>query len=134
MRDLLFIYNPNSGKGMIKKYLDEIIDIFENEGFRTTIYRTKAPLDGKTYVKDNGERYEFVVCSGGDGTLSETVSGVMEIEEGKRPKIGFIPTGSTNDTSKSYNLPSSVHEKNGHVGDGAVPCVVLFLSSILPES
>lgn len=110
MKKLLFIYNPNSGKGIIKDCLDEILDIFGKEGYITTVYRTKAPLDGKQFVRANGADYELVVCSGGDGTLSEIVSGVMGIEPDKRPKIGFIPTGSTNDTGRSYFLPKDTKE------------------------
>ena len=110
MKKLLFVYNPNSGKGIIKNCLDEIIDIFESEDYSATIHRTKARLDGRDFVSRHGRDYDLVVCSGGDGTLSEIVSGIMDIEEESRPTIGFIPTGSTNDTGKSYYLPKNVRE------------------------
>ena len=55
-----------------------------------------------------GAAYDLVVCSGGDGTLSEVLDGVMTIDEKRRPKIGYIPAGSTNDYAYSLGLPSQM--------------------------
>ena len=43
----------------------------------------------------DGEKYNLIVCSGGDGTLNETLSGIMEA--GLDIPLGYIPAGSTND-------------------------------------
>ena len=110
MGQTLFVYNPNAGKGKIAAHLDEVVGILEKDGSSIEVYRTKAPLDGKNYVASNIERFDKVVCSGGDGTLSEIVSAVMEVSPEKRVPIGFIPTGSTNDTGKSYGLPPDIKE------------------------
>ncbi len=108
MRKVLFVYNPNAGKGRILHHLDEVVQIFEQEGFQVALYRTKGPLDGKREVMENIDVFERIVCAGGDGTLSEIVSAMMELPEDKRKPIGFIPTGSTNDTGKSYHIPGQV--------------------------
>lgn len=105
MKDLYFIYNPNSGRGKIKEHIEPIVKVFNEEGFNVTTYATKGPKDATIQVKENAIKYDRVVCSGGDGTLSEVVSGMMQLPKEQRVPIGFIPTGSTNDTSKSYNLP-----------------------------
>ena len=55
-----------------------------------------------------GASYDLVVCSGGDGTLSEVLDGVMTIDEKRRPKIGYIPAASTNDYAYSLGLPSQM--------------------------
>ena len=44
----------------------------------------------------------MLVCSGGDGTLNEVVTGVMKLNH--KPVIGYIPSGSTNDFGKSIGL------------------------------
>ena len=108
MKKVLFVYNPNAGKGRIMQHLDEVVDIFEQAGFQVALYRTKAPLDGKREVIENIDVFDRIVCAGGDGTLSETVSAMMELPEEKRIPIGFIPMGSTNDTGKSYHIPGQV--------------------------
>ena len=110
MRKILFVYNPNAGKGRILHHLDEVVNIFEQEGFQVALYRTKGPLDGKREVQENIDVFDRIVCAGGDGTLSEIVSAMMELPEEKRKPIGFIPTGSTNDTGKSYHIPGQVTE------------------------
>ena len=45
---------------------------------------------------------DLVVCSGGDGTLDEVVSGLMEVDQ--RVPIGYIPAGSTNDFANSLSI------------------------------
>ena len=120
MKKVLFVYNPNAGKGRILHHLDEVVDIFEQEGFQVALYRTKGPLDGKREIMENIDVFDRVVCAGGDGTLSETVSAMMELPEEKRLPIGFIPMGSTNDTGKSYHIPGQVTEAL-KVAAGGVP-------------
>ena len=46
---------------------------------------------------------DLIVCSGGDGTLDEVVTGM--IQSGFRTSIGYIPAGSTNDFGGSISLP-----------------------------
>lgn len=108
MKKVLFIYNPNAGKGKILHHLNEIRAVFEDEGDEITLYKTKAPLDGKREIIEHAHMYDLIVCAGGDGTLSETVSAMMALKEEDRKTIGYIPTGSTNDTGKSFGLPRDI--------------------------
>ena len=87
-RKLLFIFNAKSGKARIKNYLADIIDIFVKEGYRVEAYPTQSAGDAKKKVKELGKNFSLVVCSGGDGTLNEVISGVMDID--KEPVIGYI--------------------------------------------
>lgn len=107
-KDILFIYNPNSGKGKITMRLHEIREILQAAGGRVDVYGTKAPLDAMNKVQAEANRYGMVVCGGGDGTLSEVVSGMMHLQE--RVPIGFIPAGSTNDTRSGFGLPKNILE------------------------
>lgn len=49
---------------------------------------------------------DLIVCSGGDGTLNETISGMMELEA--MPQLGYIPAGSTNDFASSLKVPKQM--------------------------
>lgn len=111
MKDLLFIYNPFSGKGMIKEYLSDIIDLFVKAGFQVGIYPTQGKLDAKEHVIHCSSHYDMIICSGGDGTLNEVISGIMELKE--RPVLGYIPAGSTNDFATSIRLPKDMKEAAG---------------------
>ncbi len=110
MKELYFVYNPYSGKGKVKEHVEEIVDVFKGEGYNVTVYETKCPKDAMNKVRENASNFDRVVCSGGDGTLSEVVAGMMSIPKVNRVPIGFIPTGSTNDTGKSYNFPTNFLE------------------------
>ena len=94
-KKLLFIFNPKSGKGLIKEHLVNIVDIMTKAGYKITIYPTQCQGDAIKKVRKNAKKYDLVVCSGGDGTLDEVVTG-MEQSEVNVP-IGYIPAGSTND-------------------------------------
>ena len=107
-KKLLFVFNPYSGKGQIKNKLLGIVDQFVKSGYEVTIYPTQAPQDAMELVKERAGEYELVVCSGGDGTLDETVTGMMKREH-KIP-IGYIPAGSTNDFASSLNIPKDMEQ------------------------
>ena len=101
---MLFVFNPNSGKAQIKNQLMKIIQVFSKAGYEITVYPTKAPLDGYQHILDNEGRYDVITCSGGDGTLNETVAAVLKYK-GEKPPIGYIPSGTTNDFAASLGIP-----------------------------
>ena len=98
-KKLLFVFNPKSGKGLIKEHLVNIVDIMTKAGYEITIYPTQCQGDAIKKVRKNAKKYDLVVCSGGDGTLDEVVTG-MEQSDVNVP-IGYIPAGSTNDFGKT---------------------------------
>ena len=77
-RKLLFILNPLSGKAQIKNHLIEILDLFTKNGYEVTVHPTQCGGDARYVVAARGNEYNLVVCSGGDGTLDEVVTGVMQ--------------------------------------------------------
>lgn len=108
MGNMLFVVNPRSGKAHIKNRLLGILDRFIKVGWEVQIHLTQAPKDAVRVVKERGGQMDMVVCSGGDGTLSETIAGMMEIED--KPVLGYIPSGSTNDFASSLRISSNVSE------------------------
>ncbi len=107
-KKMLFVYNPRAGKAQIKGKLSDILEIFEAGGYEVTVRPTLRRGDGTAYVKDREPGYDMVVCSGGDGTLDEVVTGV--VESGIQIPIGYIPAGSTNDFGGSLNLPKNMKQ------------------------
>ncbi len=108
MKKLLFVYNPHAGKAQITDQLSAIIDTFTKNGFLVTARPTQARGDGLEVVKTMGMDYDLIACSGGDGTLCETVSGLMSIPPQSRPPIGYIPAGSTNDFASTLGIPKEM--------------------------
>lgn len=107
MKKLLFIFNPWSGKARVKDHLFEISDEFTKAGYLVTTYPTQRMLDCYNFIKSNGNNYDIIVSSGGDGTLNETVAGVLD-GNCDNVLLGYIPTGSTNDFATSLLIPKTV--------------------------
>lgn len=103
MKKMLFIFNPISGKARIQFKLYEIVRFYTDHGYVVTIYPTSSIGDGYSFVKNLDEAYELIVCSGGDGTLNEIVSAMMDA--GIHATLGYIPSGSTNDFGRSVGIP-----------------------------
>ena len=109
MKRLLFIYNPHAGKELLKPKLADVIDIFVKAGYEVVAYPTQAYRDAyKKIKKYDSNEYDLVVCSGGDGTLDEVVTGMM-MRENKTP-IGYIPAGTTNDFASSLHISKNMLE------------------------
>ena len=105
-KKLLFVFNPKSGKGLIKNYLVDIVDTMVKADYEVTVYTPQAQGDAIQKVEKEAAKYDLVVCSGGDGTLDEGVTG-MNRSETERP-IGYIPAGSTNDLANSLGIPKDM--------------------------
>lgn len=107
-KKLLFVYNPKSGRAQIRNKLVDILDIFAAAGYEITVAPTRAHDDARVIVAKRPQGYDLVVCSGGDGTLDEIVTGM--IQSGFCTPIGYIPAGSTNDFGKSLSIPKNMLE------------------------
>lgn len=114
--DMLFIYNPKAGKAQIKNHLVDILDIFVKAGYEVTVYPTQSHGDAIKKTMKKKDKYDIVVCSGGDGTLDEVFTGMMKCE--KKVPIGYIPAGSTNDFAMSLNVPKNMVQAAQTVVDG----------------
>lgn len=107
---VLFIVNPRSGKGLIKNHILEIIDIFIKNNMKVDIHVTQKALDACEMTEKHAKEYDLVACSGGDGTLDEVITGMMQIDEAKRCPVGYIPAGSTNDFGNSLGIPKNMED------------------------
>ena len=105
-KKMLFIYNPKAGKGQIKNNLCDIIDVFVKAGNEVTVYPTQYAGDAVRMAAEKSKKYDCVVCSGGDGTLDEVVTGIMK--SNKLVPAGYIPAGSTNDFANSLGIPRNM--------------------------
>lgn len=105
-KKVLFVFNPHSGKAQIRAQLFEIIDTMVKADYEVTIYPTQASGDAIGKVEHEAGAYDLIVCSGGDGTLDEAVTGMMRRTE--KVPLGYIPAGSTNDFATSLGIPKDM--------------------------
>ena len=104
-KKLIFIFNPKAGTGMVRPILSDLILLFEQYGYEVIVYATQGPKDACEKVKEYANEVDMIVCSGGDGTLDEAVTGLMEV--GSSTPLGYIPAGSTNDFANSLFMPKN---------------------------
>lgn len=105
-RRLLFIMNPVAGKMSVPKRLSDILEVFSRNGCVSTVFPTEGAGDAERFAAELAGDYDLVVCSGGDGTMSETAAGL--IDGGHRVPVGYIPCGSTNDFAEYHTVPADV--------------------------
>ena len=108
MRKALLIVNPTAGKMSGKTALFDIISEFSAHHILVTTAITNKRGDATEYAQkgDESREYDFIVCCGGDGTLNETLNGL--IKSGGNTPLSYIPAGSTNDFAKSMNIPLEI--------------------------
>ncbi|MBQ7288625.1 MAG: diacylglycerol kinase family lipid kinase [Clostridia bacterium] len=100
---VLFILNPKAGRMSGKRNLYSILDMYEKYGnVEVELFETSARGDATAVVLEKAKQFDRVVCCGGDGTLNETVTGLMQLEN--PPELGYIPAGSTNDFATSLGI------------------------------
>ena len=116
MKKMLFIYNPRAGRGRIRSELADILDIFAGGGYEITIAPTRKNGDAEKIAGERESDFDMVVCCGGDGTLDETVRGMMQ--NSARTPLGYIPAGSTNDFGGSLALPKDMLKSAQIIVDG----------------
>ncbi|MBA9028691.1 MULTISPECIES: diacylglycerol kinase [Bacillaceae] len=107
MKRARLIYNPTSGREMIRKNLPDVLAKLEAAGYEASCHATTGAGDATRAAEIAVERgYDVVIAAGGDGTIYEVVNGLAGAE--KRPKLGVIPTGTTNDFARAIHVPRSI--------------------------
>lgn len=108
LKKMLFIYNPHAGKAMIQKNLNHILNYYTEKGYLVTVYPTQCAGDGYAFMRRVSEPYDLIVTSGGDGTMNEVVSGMLDA--GTQYQLGYLPMGSTNDFATGIGLEHGLEQ------------------------
>ena len=106
MKKMLFIYNPYAGTGALKPKISDVLDIFTKGGYEVTVYPTQKAHDAVEKIQSFRGEYDLLVCSGGDGTLDEAVTGIQL--RGTDIPLGYIPAGTTNDFASSLGISKDI--------------------------
>ena len=116
MKKLLFIMNAFAGQKKANKVLPEILTVFTEAGYEIQIAMTTGPGAATRLAAERGGNVDLIVCCGGDGTLNETVTGLLQA--GLNIPVGYIPTGTTNDFAASLKLSHNPVEAARDIVEG----------------
>lgn len=106
MKTMLFVMNPFSGQKKANRFLPEILQMFNQAGYEVLTHITSGQGDATQAVMRRGADVDLIVCCGGDGTLNETITGLLRI--GANTPVGYIPAGTTNDFASSLKLSHNI--------------------------
>lgn len=97
------ILNPHAGTIVAQPaLLDRIRAVFG-----TDLWLTQRPDDATTLARTAIRRgYDRIVAAGGDGTISEVLTGLAPDFE--RVQFGILPVGTANDFARSLDLPTDL--------------------------
>lgn len=101
-KKLLFVLNPHAGKGEIRQHLLAVIEKWSAAGYDVLTRPTTRAGELPEIVERYGPQADLVVCCGGDGTLNETVTGLMRLDP--RPPLGYLPAGTVNDFASGLGI------------------------------
>ncbi|WP_456082500.1 diacylglycerol/lipid kinase family protein [Leptotrichia sp.] len=136
LRKALLVYNPKSGNSnLILNNFDLITTKLLKKGIILTLYSISRDYDRLIEILKN-EKYDIVILSGGDGTLSRCLTDMYN-ENIEFPEIAVFPTGTSNDLAKSLNLGEKIEDwinnilnkKSKFVDFGLINGNKIFLSS-----
>lgn len=102
----MFIINPVSGRKLALRHVPQIVRILMDAGYLVTTLVTGKKGDAAEFARELAGEYDLVVCTGGDGTLNETLAGLASA--GIHVPLGYIPAGSTNDFALCHGISTDV--------------------------
>ena len=120
MKKMLFIMNPFAGVKRANRHLADILLTFTQAGYEVITHMTLGRGDATAVAREKGRDVDLVVCCGGDGTLNETITGLLSA--GADTPIGYIPAGSTNDFAASLNIPTNIPRAAQAIVEGEPVC------------
>lgn len=106
LKRLMLIINPVSGRRTSLRFLPEIINIFAQKDYAVTVFPTAKRGDATDFARYYGSEFDLIVCIGGDGTLNEVITGI--VDGGCQTPLGYIPSGSTNDFAACHGISSDM--------------------------
>lgn len=105
MKKMMLIVNPNAGRGGYRYFFGEAMKVLADNGYQIALFFTTRKGEATEFAANYASHFDAVSCVGGDGTLSEVLSGLMQIPN--PPPVGYFPMGTTNDVATSLGLPKN---------------------------
>ncbi len=114
----LVTYNPKSGTQKITKNEDLVKHSLEKIGYEVDMFPSTAPKSITEHIRECGSNYDLILTSGGDGTLNETITGMMQGDV--KANLAYIPAGTVNDVGKILKLKKNI-KKGLKIVENGVP-------------
>lgn len=102
----LFIYSKLTGNSRFIKKIDYIIDAFTAHFDEFKAIETFDKESLKQACLDACHNYDYLIFAGGDGTTNSVINNIAN--ESKKPILGYIPAGTSNDFAHNFRLRRNI--------------------------
>ena len=105
---VLILFNPNAMRGRIDEFLPVIKKRLMTRFSKVDFIASPNELGVEDLAKKNAEYYDIIIACGGDGTVHQTINGVMK--SGFKPLVGILPYGTCNDVAFTLGIPNDMNK------------------------
>ena len=103
---ILVIMNPSSGQGDAEERRQKVEAFLEERGLDYEIRETKGEGDALNWARETTA--DLVIACGGDGTIMEAMSGLIEGEHDT--PLAQVPAGTANLLARSIGIPTEIED------------------------
>ena len=107
MKQAVFLYNTQSGKGKIARNVEGICTVFRAYGYEIE----PRLIDFSANPFDGCETIDLMVVAGGDGTVNYVVNAMKR--KGLDIPVGVIPAGTANDSPGRWACRANRSKRRG---------------------
>lgn len=112
------ILNPASGRGRGKKILPTLERFLNASGLDFNLVQSERPWHAAEIAEAASRQgVDAVVAAGGDGTVNETINGLMSarLDGFIKTALGVLSIGTGNDFAASLDLPAKLEDAVGAI-------------------
>lgn len=107
MKKAIIIYNPKAGVSK-EDELAMVLDYFKKEKITYHLFLTEIELGPKEILKKVSIDYDYIVVGGGDGTVSQVIQAMHDLNISVPLQI--VPLGTSNEIASNLNISDSLNE------------------------
>ena len=107
MHKAKIIFNPSSGRQLMQRRIDYLINLLVNDGYIVQKFDTQKKDDAMLEtMKSCEEGWDFIIACGGDGTVNEVAKGIAKSE--RKIPVAILSAGTVNDFANHVGLPKNM--------------------------
>ncbi len=106
MANYKFVVNPTAARGKCARYAKKLETLCRTRKLDFDMTFTQKPGDAIDIARAAANEFNYVIAVGGDGTVHETVNGLM----GGQSIFGLVPIGSGNDFARALHIPYKISD------------------------
>lgn len=102
----LFVYSKLTGTKRYLRHIPYVIKMLRKHFESFKAVETHNYRELKKICLNAAENYDYLIFSGGDGAINAVVNIIAPLK--KRPILGYIPMGTTNDFAHNFGLKRNI--------------------------